>query len=420
MKKDELHPKLQPLYDITKTHGTEKGLVTPYENTWFVIPLAPPQESPQIDRISTLAEANKILQALPRLESLSAVDRLVLGLLVKREALASSRMEGTWSTIDHVLTPGEVYDKKEKSGRSSILGYAHALEDVFEKAVTTGLPFLNSNLVQDLHRKIMSEDPDFQGVPGQLRSEETPPRYVTIGGFPRVENSTYNPTPPQYVNQKLQEVLEWMKNDVLVEMGNAGMGMGLLVRMAIAHAHFEAVHPFRDGNGRVGRMLMVLQMICEGYSPLYLSNYIELKKNQYGESLAQAQKKLNYGPLIEFFSEAVTTCWHESGLTKESLLSLPNTWRARAQFRKYSTAERMLENLLAQPIFTVKSIMTTLAVSSPAANNAAEQLVKSHIVRERTGFGRNRVFAAEEVISLLSRPMAEPTEDALLRARAIL
>ncbi|WP_347359255.1 Fic family protein [Bdellovibrio sp.] len=410
MRSDEVHSSLK----------LEKGLAAPYENTWFVIPQAPPRETPLSGVLRHLGEANRILQGLPSAASLSSLDRLVLALFVKREAVASSRMEGTWSTIDHVLTPGELYDLNDRSARASVLGYAHALENIFDMVASQGAEALNIDLIKDMHKQIMSGDPDYRGMPGLLRSEEEPPRYVTIGGFPRVENSTYNPAPPLCIPEKMSELLGWMKDDILIDLGNAGMGMSLLVRMVIAHVHFEAIHPFRDGNGRIGRMLMAVQMIGEGFSPLYLSGYIEIKKDQYIKGLEQAQKKLNYAPIVEFFSEAVIECSKEFQITKSALLALPERWQESSGFRKGAAAARMLEHLLIYPIFSVKILMNLLEVSAPAANRAVEQLVDAGIVRERTGFGRNRIFAAEEVISLLSRPMTESVEDSLLRAKSLL
>ena len=86
---------------------------------------------------------------------------------------------------------------------------------------------------------------------------------------------------------------------LIAELGDAGHGLTLPVRMAIGYSHFEAVHPFTDGNGRTGRALWPLQMVCAGNMPLYISGYVEVKKSEYNKALEQAQKKLNYIPLIK-------------------------------------------------------------------------------------------------------------------------
>ena len=198
------------------------------------------------------------------------------------------------------------------------------------------------------------------------------------------------------------------------------MGMALPVRMAVAHAHFESVHPFSDGNGRVGRMLLALQMAASGFLPLYLSGFMEEQKVEYIAALQKAQKKLQYGPIVEFLCQAIISSRQEADLTKTSLLGLPKTWDSRGEFRDHSAAKRAFYFLISNPIFTVKQLQSHLGVSVPAAARAAAQLVAKKVVRERTGFGRNRVFAAEEVIELLSRRFGDPPAAALERAQILL
>lgn len=386
-----------------------------FENIWFVVPPAPPATLPRGLPATAIAKATQIIEQLQKSDSLSDLDRLISFLFVRREAVQSSRMEGTWSTVDHVLSPGELYDKNEaKSERASVLGYAHALESEFEKAFQKSNTVFTNALICKLHKNVMAKDPEYRGKPGKIRN--TP---VLIGGLHRKENSVFNPAPPRHVERCLREVLEWMANEELAELGNAGMGIPLVVRMAIGHAHFEAVHPFTDGNGRVGRMLMTLQMAAHRILPLYLSGYIEAEKDQYGLALQAAQKKLNYAPLVELICEAIVASDKEARQTRTALEKLPGQWRKRGSFRAKSAAQRLLDLLITNPIFTVKLIEAHLGVSKPAANRAVTQLVEAGIVRERTGRERYRVFAAEEVIGLLAREFMEPTSDALLRAKAL-
>ena len=290
MLKQHLHPELQKPYTKDRGLGGEIGKTENLRNIWFVIPPAPLNKAPAGLKTSLLKEAHTVLAGLPRLDSLLNLDRLVLSLLVKREALQSSRIEGTFSTIDQVLTPGELYDKKEKSARASVVGYAHALESAFQRAKKSGVKILTPLLIKKLHKEMMSHDPEYRGRPGVLRSETGV--YATIGGLGRPENSTFNPAPPKHVKRTLEKNLSWLRDETLIEMSQAGMAPSLVVRLARGHWHFEAVHPFSDGNGRVGRMLLTLQMVCEGYAPLYLSGYIEAYKQAYYEALKQAQMKL--------------------------------------------------------------------------------------------------------------------------------
>ncbi len=408
MKKTDLAPSLQK----TAEKVGEPGL----ENLWFVIPPPPPRKFPSGMPAQAISRALRLIEQLPSAHSLNELDRLTSYLFVRQEAVLSSRMEGTWSTMDHVLTPGEIYDRKEgKSERSSVLSYASALEKEFQPVFEKGISRFSVQLICRLHKEVLKNNPDYRKIPGRIRKS-----FVFIGGAQRLENSIFNPPPPKHVSRCLKEVLTWMRDPLLTEMGNAGMGMPLPVRMAIGHAHFEAVHPFPDGNGRVGRMLMTLQMASHGILPLYLSGYIEAEKNEYYLALQKAQKKLEYGPIVELICEALIASNEETKKTKQAIATLPGTWASRGAFRAGSAAHSLLTKLIIHPIFNISHVQDFLKITRPAANHAVAQLLDAKIVRERTGYERNRIFAAEEVIELLSKGFSEPPSQALKNAQALL
>lgn len=298
--------------------------------------------------------------------------------------------------------------------------YAHALESAFAKAAADGVGVFRPELRREMHSELMSHDPDYRGKPGLFRHEIGAGVYATIGGLGRPEEPTFNPAPPERLERSLKQTLEWMSDEAAIEMSRAGMGPGFVVRLACAHWHFEAVHPFSDGNGRVGRMLMALQMICDGYAPLYLSGYIEAHRKGYYDSLQAAQMKRNEAPLVHYLCEALGAAWEEARKTKAALLALPERWQQRGRFRAKSAARRALTELLEVPILTQRILQDRLGVSHAPALNAIDQLCAAGILRERTGMSRNRVFAAEEVIELLARPFGEPPETALEKAKALL
>src|SRR5262249_2307100 len=159
---------------------------------------------------------------------------------------------------------------------------------------------------------------------------------------------------------------------------------------ARAHWQFEAVHPFSDGNGRVGRMLMTLQMVCEGFAPLYFSGFIEANKKEYINGLKIAQTQLDETVLVHFLAEAICASWDEACKTKSALVSLQKRWADRGKFRENSAAKRALIGLLDAPILTTRTLEKKLGVSNPAALRAIGQLCEAKILRERTGFARNR------------------------------
>jgi Fic family protein len=193
-------------------------------------------------------------------------------------------------------------------------------------------------------------------------------------------------------------------------MRNEGMQVihqDLIMRMAIAHAHFEAVHPFRDGNGRVGRLLLPLMMAAEGHIPLYLSPYIEANKARYYASLKAAQKRLEWHEAIGFMADAITETVNELVVTREALSKLASLWRERRKFRADSGALKALQLLPHYPVLTIRRLANVLGISVPAATQAIEQLVEAGILEERTGYKRNRVFSAPEALLVINRPFGE-------------
>ena len=422
MRKDELTGLLRQPYTPERGFGTARVAKEGYEHIWFVVPPAPPEILPAGIPAGTISRANTILQSRPDLADASELDLLTAYLFARREAVSSSRMEGTWSTIDNVLTPGEVYDQDQgESEHLSVRGYATALEYGFAQIRQHGVDALTTELVCHLHDLVMSKDPNFHGIAGRVRTPGLPGDVVQLGGGGgRKEDAIYNPSPPEHAVRCLEDVMVWIRNKTLIELGDAGMGMSLPVRMAIGHAHFQAVHPFSNGNGRVGRILWPLQMAAAGHLPLYLSGYVEQNRHEYGPALQEAQKQLSYGRIAQFVANAIVGSHEEEKTGKAVIGSLPSLWQERGRFRKDSSAARALAIIIRMPIITARILSEELEVSFQAASNALNALESKHVIRERTGHGRNRIFAAEEVIAVLARPFGEEPNIALEGARRTL
>jgi Fic family protein len=183
----------------------------------------------------------------------------------------------------------------------------------------------------------------------------------------------------------------------------------LLTRMAIAHAHFEAVHPFRDGNGRVGRLLLPMMMAAEGRTPLYLSAYIEANKADYYAALKAAQQREDWAAMVGFLADAVVGSTTELMATRTALSRLEALWRDRRRFRAGSSALGALTILPQYPVLTIGRLAELLKVSFPAASKAIGQLCDIGVLQERTGYSRNQIFSAPEALSILNRPFgAQP------------
>jgi len=421
MNKDELTKQLKQPFTDKALGGVQKLNLIGWENIFFVIPPPPPKFIKGKLPFPLLSEAIKTLNALPRYNEMSEVDKLINYLFIRREVVQSSRLEGTWSTIDHVLTPGELSNNgKGKDVHQAVRSYARALENIVEQASIQKEKIYNIELICKIQKEIVEKDPNSIGIAGKLRTPGEPGSVVTIGGLNRQENSIYNPAPPAEVKRCLSDVIKWFADEDIAQLGDAGAGLTLPMRLAIGHSHFEAVHPFTDGNGRTGRSLWALQMVTSGNMPLYLSGYVEIKKEEYSKALEEAQKKLNYIPLIEFICHAILESSLEVKKSKKVIESLEVIWQERGKFKDKSAAKRALKILLHNPIMASSILQEKLKISGPASTNAINQLVAKKIIRHREFKNRRPIYAAEELIHILSRPFGSEVELALESARELM
>ena len=345
------------------------------------------------------------MASLARIEAIASELRdpwLVSRVLRRREAVSSSAIEGTNSTLDELLTAeeGGLGDEEERrQAASQVRDYALGLEAFLPQAMRRGRDVFDVELVRTLHRAAMQGDPGYKDTPGEFRQG-----VVWIGGSGNIAYSTYNPTPPADVLPCLQDNVAYMRGD-----GYETVLSGILARMALAHSHFEAVHPFKDGNGRVGRLLLPLMMAADGHLPLYLSPYIEANKAAYYAALKASQQRHEWHEMIGFIADAVSGTADELLATRRALAELGAAWRTRRRFRAGSASLRALSLLADFPVLSIGRLASELAVSWAQASAAMEQLVEAGILRERTGYRRNRLFAAAEVLALVNRPFgADP------------
>lgn len=366
-------------------------LPAPFEHAFGVVPLPPPSDPPDLRPVFRQLEA--ATRAMERARVLAAELRspyLVSRVLPRREAVASSAVEGTHSTLDELLTAEEA-DETPNDATAQVRDYALALEGHLPEAARCGRAIFTEELVQGLHRAVMAADPHYVDRPGEWRT-----RVVWIGGQGDISRSVFNPPPPADVARCLADSLAYLRCE-----GGEDLSQHLVTRMAVAHAHFEAVHPFRDGNGRVGRLLMPLMMAAEGVTPLYLAPYVEAHKPAYMAALKAAQQRLAWHEIVGFFCDAVVATVEDLQEMRRALEAQREAWAGRRRFRAGSASLRALDVVPSYPVLTVKRLAALLDVSIPTATAAVDQLVEAGVLVERTGYRRNRVFVAREVLSVL-------------------
>lgn len=398
---------LQGVLKVMKRDGlveavrrTLKPLPAPHERHFGVVAAAPPEYSiPLGNRMHRLQAAIAAIAEVDHLAAITDDPFYISRILIRQEAISSSSIEGTHSTLDELLELEEEF-VESRSEAEQVRDYALVMEKVIPRARAAGPDIFDQSLVCDLHRNLMAHDPDYRDKPGELRE-----KVVWIGGLRNIAQSTFNPPPPEDVPQCLASTISYLRDE-----GMQAMSQSIVERMAIAHAHFEAVHPFLDGNGRVGRILMAVMMAANKHAPLFLSPYIEANKQAYVASLKAAQQRLEWGEIVTYMADAIVGTVAEIRHTRGALAQLADRWKLRRKFRANSGAERALALLRDYPVVTTARLASLLSVSFPAASTAIDQLVGAGILRERTGYARNRVFVAPEVFRIINRPFGEIAE----------
>jgi Fic family protein len=340
-----------------------------------------------------MQKADRIASSLPSHFLLSRI-------LVRQEAVNSSSIEGTHSTLDSVLEAEEIGEETETDSNTKLVrDYAISLEHALACVERDQRLGFSLELIKSLHRNLMAHDPEYEDVPGELRT-----RVVWVGSR-GIEHSVYNPAPPSRVSECLEDQIAYLRTD-----GMQQVKQSIIVRIAVAHAHFEAVHPFRDGNGRLGRLLIPLILSADDHAPLYLSPYIHANKTRYSDGLKAAQQRLDYAPLVNLLSDAIIASVREAEQSIEALRNLKVIWSTRRKIRKNSAADKALDLLSGFPVITAKRLAEHLGITFAAANRGISQLVAANILSEGTGNRRNRIFIARDVLRIYNRPFGDEPE----------
>jgi Fic family protein len=352
------------------------------------------QLSPAIHRL--VAETRAELGKLWGIGRLLRNPVLFVRPLQAREAAASSRIEGTKTSNEEALANEAAgVDSNTDPDGKEVQNYLRALEHGVQ-ALQRGRS-LNQGLVLELHRILL------EGVRGQ---DTTPGRYrdaQVFLGTNRLDTARFVPPPALHVPSCMEDLQRFLDQKGPDDP---------LVRVALAHYQFEAIHPFADGNGRVGRLLIALQMIAEGlqHQPLlYVSSRLEQSRQSYYDHLLEVSLRSAQAEWVEFFVGAVLASARETGDKLHRLLAILDTFRERVRTAPTPGPARLLELIEAWPFFTVAAAQKHLGVDAPATAKAAiDVLVKAGIVAEYAQKARGtrgrpaRIYWCEPLVQVLS------------------
>lgn len=369
-----------------------------YPHVHALVPPPTPRRLPANIALSVaLQDAHQALGALGMYTTLLPNADLVTRTLARREAVQSSQIEGTRTQL-HELLEYEVTGGDGLPPDATVTErYVEALELGLRELRQVGSrQVLSIALVKEMHRVLM-QDASAVLAPGEYRQTQ-----AWIGASPRIEDAIFVPPPPAYIARCMDELeaamLQYAPTEE--EVGE----LSIIAQVAIAHAQFETIHPFTDGNGRVGRLLMPLMLAAVGHPPLYLSGYLLRNRRQYYDALAGVQLRGEWSNWVVFLCYAIKQACEAAVSLASDLTAIHDAWQSRlGDLRSDAAARRMPTLLLGYPVVTVKQVAMALDVSVPAANKAINQLVARGILAEPVK-RRNRVFHAAEILDRLARP----------------
>lgn len=312
---------------------------------------------------------------------------------LRREAVATSALEGTYSTLEAVLEGDYLETNRRSAAVAEILNYVEASELAF--AVINERP-LSVGLLSDLQKIIVKGTPGEGPDSGRLRDGQVYIGERSLG----IEASRFVPSPPgDQLEAGVREWERWI---------NAADDIPLLVKAAVGHYQFETLHPYSDGNGRLGRLIVSLQLVMAGalrYPILNLSSWLEPRKEEYKDALLAVSRTGNLDEWIQFFCQAV------AAQADDACRRIDELQQVRLEFLELVRKDRargvvleIVEDLIGYPVLTASQAASLHQVTYPPANSALKRLERLGIVRELTGRTYGRVYACERVMKIVDRP----------------
>lgn len=367
---------------------------------FFPNPL-PPEPAVDFGTLTdVLSHANLAIGRLDGVGQTLPNPELFVAMYVRREAVLSSQIEGTQSTLDDVL----VYELDASTPRlpgdiSEVVNYVAAMNYGLGRLKT--LP-LSLRLIREIHQKLMSGVRGAERDPGEFRRSQN-----WIGPRDGNLNDAAFVPPPAPELQRLLGDLELFARDP--------GAMPALIHAGLVHAQFETIHPFLDGNGRVGRLLITFLLVHEGvlHRPLlYLSYFLKRHRAEYYDRLMAVRHDGDWEGWLRFFLRGVADTATEATGTAASIVRMREQNRAQVSDLG-AHAIQALDHLFEQPVINVGSLQKALDVSWPTANKLVQQLSNRGVLKEMTGQRRNRVFRYDPYLALFAeREPEDPTDDA--------
>lgn len=318
---------------------------------------------------------------------------------VAKEAEQSSRIEGTQTTLEEVYLDAEDLEEEEKiNDQNEVLNYINSMNQAINKMLAPNQPPLSIRLMCEAHRTLLSGVRGHNKNPGRIRTTQN-----KIGGSktPTLTDATFIPPRPEDVEPALGD-LERFWHNVDPEMPN-------LIKVAYAHYQFETIHPFDDGNGRIGRLIIVLQLMSYGMLErpvLYLSDYLERNRQAYYDALMAVREHNNLEQWVKFFLIGIRETAQKGRGVLEATIDLRADYEKRIlrtpSANRQKHMRKLLEHLYRKPVITAQEVEKLLGVSKPTSHTIVNELEQVKIIKPREATERKRVYTLHEYLGLFN------------------
>jgi Fic family protein len=351
-------------------------------------PNPPVAVDPELARL--LSEADRALGRLDGVATVLPNPDLFVAMYVRQEAVLSSQIEGTQSSLDDVLQfETDASGKKLPKDVEEVVNYVKAMNYGLERIAQ--LP-LSLRLIREIHEKLMAGVRGGERTPVEFRSSQNwiGPQGCTLA------NATFVPPPVHEMKTSLDNFENFLHDTTLP----------VLIHCGLAHAQFETIHPFLDGNGRVGRLLITF-LLCERkvlHRPLlYLSLFLKIHRSEYYDRLMGVRTDGNWEGWLKFFLRGIEEVSRSATETARAILNLRESHRELIGDRlagRPALAMRLLDYLFEQPLVSVALVEKRMDCSFATASKLVEQLAELKLLRETTGWQRNRRYRYDAYLAL--------------------
>ena len=375
-------------------HSSSGRVINTQKGYWAFVPNPlPPDIHWSLKIISALSEADRDLSRLNTLANAFPFNQTLIMPFIRQEAVLSSRIEGTRASLVDLYAheAGQLSFLESMDDSNEVLNYVRALEYGLERVKT--LP-ISLRLIREIHARLMENVRGGQLTPGEFRRSQN---WIGPAGC-TLDNATY--VPPRV--DEMLEALGEMETFI-----HTTSQIPPLVQAGLLHYQFEAIHPFLDGNGRMGRLLIILllhEWKVLSHPLLNVSVYFEARRQEYYTCLLEVSKNGAWEEWLLFFLTGVSTQAINDAVRLESLLSLRVDYQERIRVgRRQERLEQVLDLVFQRPVLNIRQAEAALGIPFLTAERCIVRLAKIGILREITGKARNRVFQADQILAVIQK-----------------